>query len=283
MSAFEITHRTLQTGQVRLHCAEAGPSNGPVVLLLHGFPEHWVTWRKQIPALAEAGFHVVAPDMRGYGSSDRPEGVSEYRIEKLAADVAGLIDALGVRSAHVVGHDWGGVVAWHFAMWHPERLQKLVVLNMPHPKRFKRGLLTVKQLRKSWYAFFFQLPFLPEQALSVNDFRRLRNVFRWQPVEPYPAARVEEIIAALKQPGALTAALDFYRAAARPFGRRSERIERPAMVIWGERDKALGRELAAPDPRWVKDVRLERIPEATHWVHFDAPTRVNALLLDFLR
>lgn len=283
MSAPEIRHRTLDAGEVRLHCAEAGPESGPLVLLLHGFPEHWITWRKQIPALAAAGYHVVAPDLRGYGASDRPARTADYRIEKLAADIAGLIDALGASSARVVGHDWGGMVAWRFAMWHPEKLERLAVLNIPHPERMKRGLFTPRQLRKSWYAFFFQVPWLSERVLAANDFHKLRNVFRWQPVKPYAPEQVEEIVAALKQPGALTAALDYYRAAAWPFGRRSERIEKPVLVIWGERDTALGPELAAPDARWVKDVRLERLPEATHWVQADAAEQVNRLLLDFLR
>ena len=279
----DIRHRTLDCGEVRLHCAEAGPPSGPLVLLLHGFPEHWITWRKQIPALAQAGFHVVAPDLRGYGASDRPTGVREYGIEKLVADIAGLIDALGVSSAHLAAHDWGGLVAWHLAMWHPEKLGKLVILNIPHPERLKQGLRTLRQLRKSWYALFFQLPVLPERVLSAKDFHKLRNVFRWQPIEPYPQEQVEEIISALKQPGALTAALDYYRAAARPLRRASEPIEKPVLVIWGERDAALGSELAAPDPRWVKDVRLVRIPEAAHWVHADAPDQVNSLLLEFFR
>jgi pimeloyl-ACP methyl ester carboxylesterase len=283
VSALEIRHRSLRVGEVRLHCAEAGPPDGPLVLLLHGFPEHWITWRRQIPALAAAGFHVVAPDLRGYGDSDRPEGIGNYRIELLASDIAGLIDALGAASADVVGHDWGGVVAWHLAMGHPAKVRKLCVLNIPHPERLKRGLWTPRQLKKSWYAFFFQLPFLPEKALSANDFRKLRNVFRWQPLKPYAPAEIDEIIDALKQPGALTAALDYYRAAARPPYPRGVRIDHPVLVIWGERDAALGRELAAPDARWVPNVRLERIAEATHWVQADAPERVNALLLAFLR
>lgn len=279
----DVRHRTLAAGEVRLHVAEAGPEGGPLVLLLHGFPEHWITWRKQIPALAAAGFHMVAPDLRGYGQSDRPAGIGAYAIEKLAADIDGLIDTLGARTAHVVGHDWGGMVAWHFAMWHPEKLDKLAVLNIPHPERMKRGLLTPRQLKKSWYAVFFQLPLLPERALAANDFRRLRNVFRWQPLEPYPPAQVEEIVAALRQPGALTAALDYYRAAVLHRPPPSAVIEKPVLVIWGERDTALGKELADPGLRWAPRARIERLPEATHWVQADAPGEVNRLLLEFLR
>lgn len=279
---FAIRHRTLRAGEVRLHCAEAGPEDGPLVLLLHGFPECWVTWKHQLPALAAAGFHVVAPDLRGYGRSDRPEGIAEYRVEKLAADIGALIDALGSPSADVVGHDWGGLVGYHFAMWYPDKLRKLVVLNIPHPQRMARGLLSLRQLRMSWYAFFFLLPFLPERGMAANHFRTLRSTFSKALREPYDRETVDEILAGFSQPGALTAALNYYRALARPFGRRWERIDKPVLVIWGEQDRHLGRELAEPDPRWASDVRVVRIADAAHWVHADARDRVNELLLHFL-
>ena len=279
-----IRHRTLQAGEVRLHCAEAGPEDGPLALLLHGFPEHWITWRLQIPALADAGFHVVAPDLRGYGESDRPRGVREYSIEKLVADIASLLDALGAKTAHLIGHDWGGMLAWHFAMWHPERVERLAVLNIPHPERMKEGLRSPRQLRRSWYMLFFQLPRLPERSLLADDCRKLRNVFRYQPAQRYPEDQIDQIVTALRRPGAMTAALDYYRAALRyPPRRRSALIQKPVLVIWGERDSALGSELAQPDARWVASVRVERLPDATHWVQADAPEDVNRLLLGFLK
>src|SRR5690242_12831972 len=151
--------RFVDVGEVRLHVADAG--NGPLVVLLHGFPEFWYTWRRQIPALAQAGFHAVAPDMRGYNLSDKPAGVRAYRVPALVEDVAGLIRACGAARATVIGHDWGGLVAWAFAMEHPEMLDRLVILNSPHPRAMARAIRTPRQFLKSWYMMFFQIPWLP--------------------------------------------------------------------------------------------------------------------------
>lgn len=274
-----VEHFQVQAGEVRLHCAALGPRDGPLVLLLHGFPECWVTWRNQLPALAAAGFRAVAPDLRGYGASDKPRGIASYGAEKLAGDVAGLVRALGRDRADVVGHDWGGNVAWYFAMWHPVLLRRLALLNMPHPARFARGLRTARQLKKSWYLFFFQLPLLPERF--VTD-RRLRALFRYTPVRR-GAYEEEEIALTLEAVRDRTPPIHYYRAAARIRGPRWERIEAPVLVIWGERDRWLGAELAEPDARWVAQARVERVAGASHWVQADAPERVNELLLAFLR
>jgi pimeloyl-ACP methyl ester carboxylesterase len=274
-----IEHLHLQAGEVRLHCAVLGPTNGPLILLLHGFPQCWVAWRHQMPELAAAGFRVVAPDLRGYGGSDKPAGVAAYRTELLARDVVELVAALGRDRADLVGHDWGGQIAWHVAMWHPERVRKLAILNVPHPQRMLQGLRTTKQLRKSWYIFFFQLPFLPERFVSPE---RMRNGFRHGPVRKgaYDDQDIEAMIAAV---GDRTPALNYYRAAARYPGPRWKPVEAETLVIWGQRDTALGAELAEPDPRWVPRARVERIAEASHWVQADAPERVAGLLLSFLR
>jgi len=268
----------VDAGEVLLHCITAGPENGPLVLLLHGFPECSITWRKQLPALAAAGYRAVAPDLRGYGDSDKPRGVAAYRLEKLAQDVSGLIAALGRSSAHVVGHDWGGYIAWHFAMWHPQQLGKLAVLNIPHPQQMRRALRTLRQLRRSWYFFFFQLPWLPERSVRQS----LRRLFRSTPArrDAYDEQTIETIARALRDP---TGPINYYRAAARYRSPRWQVIDKPALVIWGEPDRWLGSEMAQPDPRWVRDARLERIPGTSHWVQADAPDRVNELLLSFLR
>ena len=273
-----IAHFDVQAGEVRLHCAAMGPKDGPLVVLLHGFPECWVTWRAQLPALAAAGFYAVAPDLRGYGTSDKPRGAPAYRMEKLTGDVAALIAALGRDRADVVGHDWGGQVAWFFAMWHPALLRRLVTLNVPHPQRFRSGMWKPRQLRKSWYMLFFQLPFLPERFMTD---RRLTTSFRYTP-ERMGAYDEEEIAILLGAVRDRTGPLNYYRAAGRHPPRVSV-IDAPVLVIWGEKDRWLGADLAEPGRRWVPDLRLERIPEASHWVQADAPDRVNALLLDFLR
>ena len=264
---------------MRLHCAAMGPHDGPLVVLLHGFPECWISWRHQLPALAGAGFRAVAPDLRGYGGSDKPRGVAAYRVELLARDVTGLISALGRDRADLVGHDWGGHVAWHVAMSHPERVRKLAILNVPHPQQMGRGLRTARQLRKSWYMYFFQLPLLPEWFMSR---RRVRAVFRYTPArrDAYDERDIDTIVAAV---GDRTAPIHYYRAAARYRSPRWKPVAAETLIIWGERDRWLGSELAEPDRRWVPRFRLERIPEATHWVQADAPGHVNELLLSFLR
>ncbi len=282
-----VAHHYADLGAVRLHYVEMG--EGPLVVLLHGFPEFWYSWRFQIPGLAEAGFRVVAPDMRGYNLSDKPQGVNNYRAELLGRDVARLIRACGAERAKVVGHDWGRVVAWMAAMHYPEQVEKLAILNVPHPDRFLQGLWTLHQLRKSWYIFFFQIPWLPEQVVRAGNFAWLRSNFRNDPVRPgaFGPQDIDRYVEALSRPGALTAAMNYYRALFRQtpaqVRRQLRKVEIPVLVIWGERDRYLGTELAQPDRTWVPDVRVERLVDASHWVQVDQPEKVNALLLDFLR
>ena len=281
-----VEHRYADLGDVRLHYVEAG--EGPLVVLLHGFPQFWYMWRFQIPALAEVGFRVVAPDMRGYNLSEKPRGVRNYRVELLARDVERLILACGEESAAVVGHDWGAAVAWVTAMMHPGMVKRLGILNVPHPERFARGLLRPAQLLRSSYMFFFQIPRLPEKVLAAGDFASLRHTLRNEPIRPgaFTDEDIERYAEALARPGALTAALNYYRALFRrnPLKARAllRRIEAPVMVIWGERDRYLGKELAEPDPSWVPNLRLERLPDASHFVAEDRPDEVNSLLLKFL-
>ena len=208
----ELAHRYADLGDVRLHYVEVG--EGPLVLLLHGFPQFWYQWRHQIPALVEAGFRVVAPDMRGYNLSDKPLGVGAYRVELLARDVERLIRTCGEGTADVVGHDWGAIAAWVAAMRHPERVEKLAILNVPHPARSLDGLLSPMQLLRSSYVFFFQIPRLPEEVIRAGDFALLRSVFRSDPVQPeaLTAEDIERYIEAIARPGALTATINYYRA-----------------------------------------------------------------------
>jgi len=292
----QVTHRYADLGDVRLHYVEAGEAGGgPLVVLLHGFPEFWYSWRHQLPGLAAAGFHAVAPDMRGYNWSDKPPGVDRYRVEVLARDVERLIRACGATRAAVVGHDWGAIVAWWFAMLHPDRLTRLAILNVPHPAyMLEPGLMRAagvpvwRQLRRSWYVFFFQLPWLPELALSAGNFALVRRTLRRDPVHrgTFTEEDIERYVEALAQPGALTATINYYRALLRrnPLGVRARlrRIEVPVLVIWGEQDRYLEAGLAQPPRRWVPDARVERLPDASHWVQLDRPARVNALLRGFL-
>ena len=281
-----MAHRWIDVGGLRLHCVEAG--TGPLVVLLHGFPEFWYAWRHQIPALADAGYRVVAPDLRGYNTSDKPSRVRDYRPRVLVQDVADLIVALGAGSAAVAGHDWGGGLAWLLAMQHPKRVERLVLLNAPHPVRFLKGLRSPRQLRRSWYILAFQLPWLPERLVAARDFQALRWIFRHQPTRPgaFTAQDIDRYVAAAAQPGALRAAINYYRAAfrANPLAQAHglRRVDIPTLIIWGDQDRSLGRELAEPDRAWVPDVRVERIAEASHWVQADDPEQVNQLMVDFL-
>jgi len=284
--AKSLTHRHIDLGEVRLHIAEAG--EGPLVLLLHGFPEMWYSWRHQIQDLAEHGFHVVAPDLRGTNLSDKPPNSRRYGLDTLAGDVAALITMLGEERAAVVGHDWGAAVGWWFAMRHPDRLTRLGILNVPHPERFWRSLRSFRQLRRSWYIFFFQLPWLPEYILTKNDHAALRHILQNDPLRPdaMTPQDIEKYVAAANRSGGLRGGINFYRALLRrnpvKLIRRVRRIDAPVIVIWGERDRYLGTDLAEPSPELVPHCRVERVPDASHFVQLDCPERVNELLVDFL-
>ena len=274
----------VDTGSATLHVTELGA--GPLVVLLHGFPDCGYTWRHQLPALAAAGYHAVAPDMRGYDGSSKPKGVSSYSVRALAQDVAGLVSALGAERADVVAHDWGGGAAWTFAMRYPERLRRLAILNAPHPITFRRHLRSLGQLKKSWYMFAFQLPVMPEAGLARNDFASLRRVFRSASLRPgaFTDEDIERHIDALRPAGALTAAINYYRAAFRNLGpnaTRPRRVDHPTLVLWGDRDRFLGPELAEPGSEWVPNARIRRVPEAGHWIQHDVPELVNDELVRF--
>jgi pimeloyl-ACP methyl ester carboxylesterase/2-polyprenyl-6-methoxyphenol hydroxylase-like FAD-dependent oxidoreductase len=267
---------------VQLHYVEAG--EGPLVVLIHGFPEFWYSWRHQLPVLAGAGYRAVAVDLRGYNLSDKPRGVEAYLLPTLARDIEGLIRGLGSESASVVGHDWGALVGWELAMRHPEAVERLAILNVPHPERMRAALQTARQLRKSWYIGFYQLPAIPESYLRWGDFAAIRDALSAGSRGSTPDD-IERYIAAIARPGALRAAVNYYRALARLAIRdpsRSVPIEAPVLVIWGEQDPYLGAELAEPDRRWVPNLRIERLPDAGHWLQIDRPDIVNPLLLDFL-
>jgi epoxide hydrolase 4 len=272
-------------GDVRLHYVEAG--DGPLVVLLHGFPEFWFSWRFQISALAAAGFRVVAPDMRGYNLSSRPAGVAAYDIDRLAADIRDLIRERGADSAFLAGHDWGAAVAWATAMNHAEVVQRLAILNVPHPRRMLRGLRQPRQLAKSWYMFVFQLPWLPERLVSAAGWRLLRHGFEHD-ARPgaFTPTDIARYIEAWAQPGAAQAMINYYRAAFRQSPRRAETrfrpVRAPTLVGWGEQDRYLGAELAKPDAADVPNLeRVVRLPDASHWVHHDEPERVAQLLVEF--
>ncbi|NMO93072.1 alpha/beta fold hydrolase [Actinomycetospora sp. TBRC 11914] len=272
-----------ELGDQRLHYVEAG--EGPLVLLLHGFPEFWYAWREQMAPLAAAGFRVVAPDMRGYNLSSRPPEVTAYGTELLAADIRDLVHERGAESATLVGHDWGGSVAWATAMVHPEVVDRLAILNAAHPRKLSQGLHHPAQLRRSWYFFFFDLPELPEAVVHANGWHFFRHFLR--DADPaFTADVADRYVAAWSRPGAATGMINYYRASVRTPPREADAairpIQAPTLVIWGDRDRYLGGELAEPEHDDVPHLdHVERIPDASHWVHHDAPDRVTRLLVEF--
>jgi pimeloyl-ACP methyl ester carboxylesterase len=279
------SHQQASVNGLRLHYVEMG--SGPLVVLLHGFPEFWYSWRHQLPALAAAGFRAVSVDLRGYNESDKPTGIRNYRLSVLVQDVLGLLDHFAAQRAIIVGHDWGGVIAWQLAMSHPERVERLAVLNAPHPAILRREMRNPMQWLRSWYVFFFQLPWLPEWLLRRADHALLERMLRRQPRRP--GAFTDEDIAhykrALGQPGAATATLNYYRAAmrsSREVGRALRPVAMPVLLIWGEHDPYLGIRMTNGLERWVADLRIERLPDASHWVQNDQPEQVNRLLCAFL-
>jgi epoxide hydrolase 4 len=275
--------RTVQNGDLRLRCVTAGPEDGPMVLFLHGFPAQWSTWRGILPAIAQAGYLAVAPDLRGYGASDRPRGVDSYSMPRILEDLIAILDAFGREHAFVVGHDVGGGVAWALAMAHPDRVERLTTLNSVHVVGFERQIRKWSQLSKSWYVFFFLLPWIPEWWLSRRDFR---FVHRSLMADGLPDAVVRDLLEGIRPPGALHAALNWYRASFRDVARKRilpKKVDLPTLSIWGDRETHLDPELAAPPADWVSNVRVEHVPEAGHWVHHDAPERVAQLILSHIR
>jgi epoxide hydrolase 4 len=282
-----IRHERIAGDGVQLHVVRAGA--GPVVILLHGFPENWRSWTHQIEALAAAGFSVLAPDLRGYNESDRPTERRAYHVKHLVADVAALVRATGAARAHIVGHDWGGILAWAFAGMHPGLLDKLVVINAPHLQLYMEKVWRPsRQTLRAWYLLLFRIPRLAERALAARNFGAIRDMFERMPKQPaFREAEIDAYVAALARPGALTAALNWYREnLTSPEARqiaRSAFVDAETLVIWGEHDPALGVELLEGLERVAPRVRVHRIPYASHWVQNEAPDEVNRVLIDFLR
>jgi len=278
-------HRYIITNGIRMHYVSQG--EGPLIVLLHGFPEFWYSWRYQIPFLAGHGYTVIAPDLRGYNETDKPR--RGYEIPTLLRDIEELVKGLGRQKAHLVGHDWGGALAWTFAMNYPEMTESLIVMNAPHPAAMMREMRTLKQLRKSWYIFAFQIPWLPEYMLGRNNANEIGRMLRGAALQKsaFPHEVTAKYQEAMSKPGAIRAAISYYRQLFRhlPFSVKSKgvQIQAPTLLIWGERDIALGIELTTGLERWVNDIQIKRIPDSGHWVQQEQPEKVNQFLLDFLQ
>jgi len=276
----------LQVNGITLHCIEAGPKDGPLVILLHGFPEFWWAWRYQIEPLSRAGYRVLVPDQRGYNLSDKPEGRSAYDLDTLARDVIGLSDALGYGACSLVGHDWGGLVAWWAASRHPDRIERLVAINAPHPAIAGAYMRRhPSQILRSSYISFFQLPYLPEALFSAGDYQTLKRALRrTSRTGTFSEQDLAEYERAWSRPGALTSMLNWYRALPlRPPHRSSGRLPMPVLAIWGMQDRFLEFGLCEQSLALCAHARAIPLHQATHWVHLEEAETVNGALLDCLK
>ncbi len=262
-----------------------------LALCLHGFPECSFSWRYQLPLLARLGYTAWAPNLRGYGKTTRPRRVGDYALHHLVADIAGLIDAAGKRPTLLIGHDWGGAIAWSFVLQPPRPIERFIAMNIPHPAKFFAGLFRLPQLFRSWYFFFFQMPIFPEWLFTANDAKAIGDAFLNMAVDKSRFS--EDVLEVYRkqalEPGAMTAMLNYYRALFRAWPRmqpmryfEANPLATPTLMIWGEQDTALGKELTIGTDRLVRDLKLHYLPNASHWVQQDAPDAVNSLIESWL-
>lgn len=284
----EIRTLFVEAGGLRFEVQACGSdASGRLALCLHGFPEHAFSWRHQLPLLGQLGYLAWAPNQRGYGRTHRPRRVADYRVESLVADVGHLIDASGCREVVLIGHDWGGLVAWHAALRKVRPLERLVVMNLPHPRLLAEALRhNPRQRRRSLYVVFFQIPWIPEWLLTRKGARAVGEAFRGMAVDKsrFPEEVLDVYRRNALQPGAMRAMLNWYRAAGRRLGPGVEDqvLDTPTLIVWGEEDRALGRELLDGTDRLVKDLTIRTLPGVSHWVQQEAPEKVNGILAAWL-
>jgi len=281
-----LKKRFLKTNGVKLHTLLAGPEKGPLVILLHGFPEFWYGWENQISYLAREGYRVLVPDQRGYNLSDKPKSLKDYSRDVLAEDVVGLIKLMGRKRAIVIGHDWGGVVAWWMANKFPQHVEKLIIINSPHPKVMSRFLeKNWKQKLKSLYMLFFQLPALPEWLIRRGNFFLFKQILkRTSRPGTFNSEALDKYCQAWSQPDSLSAMLNWYRAAyrVRLTPPKDARIPMPVLLLWGKNDTFLSSELARPSISYCPKGKLIFLEKASHWAPHEEPQQINLLINEFL-
>jgi pimeloyl-ACP methyl ester carboxylesterase len=281
------TFEYIKSNGVTLHVLKAGPETGRLVILLHGFPEFWYGWRNQIEFFANAGYYIWVPDQRGYNLSEKPVGVAAYNLDNLAADVVGLIDAAGRDKAIVIGHDWGAAVAWRVANQYPQRVERLVILNVPHPVVMGRALKrNRRQQLRSWYIFFLLIPWLPERVARLWNWKLLTHMLvSSSRLGTFTNIDLDHYREAWSQPHAFRSMSNWYRAMMQtaPVRLVSQRITVPTLMLWGVKDIALGIELAQPSIDLCNDGRIEFFHQASHWVHHEESERVNNFIVEFMK
>lgn len=280
-----LEHLTIELGGVSIHAAAAGPPEGRLLILLHGYPEFWYGWRSQIGPLADAGFRAVAPDQRGYNLSSKPEGWRAYELKHLAGDVFGIAMSLGHERFLLAGHDWGGIVAWSCAMADPSRVERLAILNAPHPAVFKSYILAHPgQMLRSWYMLFMQLPWLPEALFKAGNFRVMTETLaRTSRPGTFSEENFEAYREAWRQPGAPSAMINWYRAlrAGWRWSPGKPAIDLPVKILWGARERFLALELAELSLKQCRNGQLTLLPKAGHWLQHEEPAVVSQELIEF--
>ncbi len=280
----QFNQQTINLNGLNFNVICEGEKESALVILLHGFPECWLTWEAQIQPLVDAGYRVLVPDQRGYNLSDKPDSIDDYRIDILASDVEALRRYAGVDKFHLVGHDWGAAVAWWYGMHYSDHLSSLTVLNVPHPLAFQKTLKSnKKQLLKSWYMFFFQIPRLPEAMLASMNYKfAQRSLIQSSNKGSFSPETLAGLKSAWSQKGAMKGMLNWYRAALRrPVRATNKRVSCPTRILWGENDIALTKEMAQLSTQYCDDVSLTYYPDATHWLSHDKPEQVSQEIIRF--
>jgi len=283
----DLRERYIETNGIKLHVMEAGPQDGPMILFLHGFPEFWYAWRKQIGYFAEKGYLVVAPDQRGYNLSDKPQGIAAYKIDELAKDIVGLIDAYGREKIFLVGHDWGASVSWWTAIKYPDRISKMVILNVPHPKVMARQMFSNRlQMQRSWYIFYFQLPGAVEKLAASTNYDWVLDLITFN-ARPgaFTPDDLEKYRTAFAQPGAFSAMVNWYRASVQTKQEQpaSFDVTVPMLFMWGTEDVAMLAEMADESMPYCKQGKLIKMPGVSHWIQHEEAEKVNALIEEFFK
>jgi pimeloyl-ACP methyl ester carboxylesterase len=277
-----LTFDFIEINGVKLHIVFSGPQDGEPVILLHGFPDAWFGWENQISFLASAGYRVIIPDQRGYNLSDKPRGKSNYRMELLVKDLIGLADNLKLEQFFLVGHDFGAMVAWWTALYFPERIKRMIIANVPHPKVMRDTLKKdLKQLRKSWYAFFFRIPRLPERMIRLRNWKLIASAM----AKGLTEEQLNRYKEAWAQPNAIGSMINWYRAFGSKFSKKAKSFEVsvPTLILWGRKDPHLSYKMAPLSEKMCLEGQLETFEEASHWVHQDEPDRFNQSMIEFLR
>ena len=283
MIKIELEHKFIETNGINLHVTFSGPSDGEPVIFLHGFPESWFGWENQIAFLANKGFRVIVPDQRGYNLSDKPKGKKNYHMEIIVQDLLGLADNLNLnlKSFNLVGHDFGAMVSWWTAIYYPERIKKLVISNVPHPKVMRDFVKrNFAQIRKSWYAFFFRIPKLPEIFVRARNWKFLTSAL----AEGLSEEQLNRYREAWGQPNAITSMINWYRMFGKKFSTKTDSftVKVPTKILWGKQDPHISYRMAELSVSMCEKCELITFDEASHWVQHDEPEEFNKQLLKFL-